>query len=55
MTVELCGAPRQLPGWHMHVSSAFEPLPTLRADAKKLLVTSKRACDVHISDKQLNN
>ena len=37
MTVEMCGAPRQLHGWRTHVSTAIVPLATLRGDAKKQL------------------
>ena len=33
MTVEMCGAPRQLHGWRTHVSTAIVPLATLRGDA----------------------
>ena len=38
MTAETCGAPRQLHGWRMHVSTAIVPLATLRGDAGKLLI-----------------
>uniref|UniRef100_A0A672ZPU4 PRKCA-binding protein n=1 Tax=Sphaeramia orbicularis TaxID=375764 RepID=A0A672ZPU4_9TELE len=30
MTVEMCGPPRQVHSWHTHISSALEPLATLR-------------------------
>ena len=42
MTVEMCGAPRQLHGWHTHVSTAIVPLATLRGDAGKLLIMWKQ-------------
>ena len=36
MTVEMCGASRQLHGWRTHISTAVDPLATLRGDAGKL-------------------
>ena len=37
ITVEMCGASRQLQGWHMHFSTAVDSLATLRGDVGKLL------------------
>ncbi len=42
MTVEMCSAPRQLHGRQTHVSTAFDPLATLRGDAEKLLIMWKQ-------------
>ncbi len=42
MTMGMCGAPRQLHGWRMHVSTAFDPLATLRGNAGKLLIMWKQ-------------
>ena len=51
MTVEMCGAPRQIHGWRTHVSTAIVPLATLRGVAGKLLIMSKtisHQSDVHV-------
>jgi len=37
MTVEMCGASRQLQGWRTHFSTAVDSLATLRGDVGKLL------------------
>jgi len=37
MTVEMCGASRQLQGWRAHFSTAVDFLATLRGDVGKLL------------------
>uniref|UniRef100_A0A672ZUQ6 RING-type domain-containing protein n=1 Tax=Sphaeramia orbicularis TaxID=375764 RepID=A0A672ZUQ6_9TELE len=38
VTVEMCAPSRQLHSWRTHVSSALEPLATLRGDTEKLLI-----------------
>ena len=60
VTVEMCGASRQLHGWRRptHVSTAIVTLATLRGDAGKLLIMSKtisHQSDVHVRDTLMNN
>ena len=58
VTVETCGASRQLHGWRPHVSTAIVTMATLRGDAGKLLIMSKtmsHQSDVHVRDTLMNN